>query len=486
MFKATDGRVFDVYKDSVHDNLFMVADADRDYFVAAPELGFEGEEIEAKCEACGSKKWILAPLTHANAEKMRSLYPFTAPSRVLDRDKTIGVGDRLGIATDGHLRVFKEYSQITPILSQQSIRELNLTNRTFADVIDSASFAVFRCGYTGGWGADGDHVKTASEVSYALESGCTMITLDCSEQIDNTIDGLSKAEVDAKYVKNDELEAIYLNKSFDVGEGVTISFDEELYKRTVLIYCEAIKHATDIFFGLVAKDGKQVADFEVSIDETMTPTLPAQHFFVANELTRRGVRVSTVAPRFCGEFQKGIDYIGNLDQFAAEMKIHAAISRHFGYKISIHSGSDKFSIFPAAGRETKGKFHLKTAGTNWLEAMKLVAMKDPQLYREVHKYALTAFKAATAYYHVTTDLTRIPDVDTVKDADLPLLFNNNDSRQLIHITYGLILNEKNPDGTLKFRDRLYKLWREYREDYAQLLYKHIGHHASAILMEESR
>ncbi len=486
MFKTTDGRVFDVYKDSVHDDLFMVAAEDRDYFVADPALGFEGEEIEAGCEVCKLRKWVLAPLTHANAEKMRALYPFTAPSRVLDRDKTMGVGDRLGIATDGHLRVFKEYSQITPILSQQSIRELNLTNRTFADVIDSASFAVFRCGYTGGWGADGDHVKTASEVSYAIESGCTMITLDCSEQIDNTIDGLSKAEVDAKYVKNDELEAIYLNKSFDVGEGVTISFDEELYKRTVLIYCEAIEHATDIFFNLVAKDGRQVADFEVSIDETMTPTLPAQHFFVANELTRRGVRVSTVAPRFCGEFQKGIDYIGNLDQFAAEMKIHAAISRHFGYKISIHSGSDKFSIFPAAGKETRGKFHLKTAGTNWLEAMKLVAMKDPGLYREVHKFALTAFKAATAYYHVTTDLTRIPDVDTVRDEDLPLLFGNNDSRQLIHITYGLILNEKNPDGSLRFRDRLYGLWRKYRDDYSELLFKHIGHHASAILMEESR
>ena len=201
---------------------------------------------------------------------------------------------------------------------------------------------------------------------------------------------------------------VYMNKSFDVGEGVTISFDEELYKRTVLIYSEAIKHAIDIFFNLIMKNGKQVADFEVSIDETMTPTLPAQHFFVANELTRKGVRVSTVAPRFCGEFQKGIDYIGDLKQFAAEMKIHAAISRHFGYKISIHSGSDKFSIFPSAGRETKGRFHLKTAGTNWLEAMKLVAMKDPQLYREVHAYALTAFKAATAYYHVTTQLSRIP------------------------------------------------------------------------------
>ena len=476
MFKTSDGRSFGVYSDSVHGNVCMAAAEDRDYIVAEPSTGFCGEEVVSE-----GKKWTLAPLTHENAEKLRALFPWTAPSKVLDRDKTMGVGDRLGIAADGHIRVFKAYPEITPIFAQQSIRELNLTNRTFADVIDSATFAVFRNGFTTGWGADGDHVKTAKEVAYALESGCTMITLDCSEQIDNSIDGLSKAEVYAKYKPVKELEDIYLNKSFDVGEGVTITFDEELFKRTVLIYCKAIDHAVDIFFNVVCKGGKQLADFEVSIDETMTPTLPAQHFFVANELVRHKVRISTVAPRFCGEFQKGIDYIGDLKQFAAEMKIHAAISRHFGYKISIHSGSDKFSIFPSAGKETQGRFHLKTAGTNWLEAMKLVAMKDPSLYREVHKYALTAFKAATAYYHVTTDLNRIPDIDTLTDAQLPGLFGNNDSRQLIHITYGLILNEKNADGSFRFKDRLYGLWRTYREEYAQLLFNHIGHHAQAIL-----
>ena len=478
MFKTSDGRQFDIYKDSVNDGLCMVAAEDKDYFVADPALGFEGEKVSSE-----GKEWTLAPLNHANAEKMRAMFPWTTPARVLDRDKTVGVGDRLGIATDGHLRVFKKYPEVTPILAQQSIRELNLTNRTFADVIDSASFAVFRCGYKTGWGADGDHVKTASEVSYALESGCTMITLDCSEHIDNTIEHLSKDEVFAKYVPNKELEDIYMNKSFDVGEGVVISFDEELFKRTVLIYSKAIEHAIDIFFNKIISNGKQLADFEVSIDETMTPTLPAQHFFVANELVRHKVRVSTVAPRFCGEFQKGIDYIGDIKQFSAEMKIHAAISRHFGYKISIHSGSDKFSIFPSAGKETKGRFHLKTAGTNWLEAMKLVAIKDPSLYRAVHKYALTAFEAATAYYHVTTDLNKIPNIDTLTDAQLPDLFKLNDSRQLIHITYGLILNEKNKDGSYAFKDKLYTLWRKYREEYAQLLFDHIGHHVKDILQK---
>lgn len=478
MFKTSDGRKFDIYKDSVNENLCMVAAEDQDYLVADPKLGFEGQAVVSD-----GKEWTLAPLNHANAEKMRALFPWTAPTRVLDRDKTMGVGDRLGIAADGHIKVFKKYPEITPIFAQQSIRELNLTNRTFADVIDSASFAVFRNGFKTGWGADGDHVKTADEVAYALRSGCTMITLDCSEQIDNTIEGMTEEQVNAKYVQSKELEDIYLNKSFDIGEGVTISFDQDMFRRSVLIYSAAIEHCKDIYFNVIMKDGKQLADFELSIDETMTPTVPEQHFFVANELIRHHIHVSTVAPRFCGEFQKGIDYIGNLDQFAKEMRVHAVISRHFGYKISIHSGSDKFSIFPAAGKETKGRFHLKTAGTNWLEAVKLVAIKDPELYREIHKFALTAFEAATAYYHVTTNLNNIPDIDTLTDEQLPDLFKNNDSRQLIHITYGLILNKKNDDGSYTFKDRLYKLWRKYRDDYANLLFNHIGHHAKAILLK---
>lgn len=478
LWQAEDGRTFDVYKDSIHDDLFMVASEDKDYLVAEPSLGFEGEEVRS-----GGRKWTLAPLSHANAGKLRKAYPFTAPSRVLERDKTMGVGDRLGIAADGHIRVFKEYGCITPVFAQQSIRELNLTNRTFNDVLDSATFAVFRNGFTAGFGADGDHLKTPAEVDYALSCGCTMITLDCSEQIDNTIPGLSSKEVDEMYVPDNELEAIYLGKSFNIGEGASIHFDEDLFKRTVLIYGRAIEYAVNIFTAKLLKKTGQAADFEISIDETMTPTLPAQHFFVANELSRRGVHYATIAPRFCGEFQKGIDYIGDLDQFAGEMKIHAAIARHFGHKLSIHSGSDKFSIFPIAGKETHGRFHLKTAGTNWLEAMKLVAMKDSALYRDVHKFALSAFPEAVKYYHVTTNPARIPDIDLLSDEQLPELFKQDAARQLIHITYGLILNAKNPDGSFRYKDRLCRLWRACRSEYSDLLFAHIGRHVRTMLGE---
>ncbi|NLB78668.1 MAG: hypothetical protein GX796_07440, partial [Clostridiaceae bacterium] len=157
------------------------------------------------------------------------------------------------------------------------------------------------------------------------------------------------------------MEGLYIGKSFDIGEGVTISFDETELKRTVLIYIKAIEFACSIYEKYIKNNN---ADYEISIDETATPTTPLQHFFVANELKRRGVEFKTMAPRFCGEFQKGVDYIGDLEQFEKEFSVHATIARHFGYKISVHSGSDKFSVFPIIGKHTRGIFHVKTAGTN--------------------------------------------------------------------------------------------------------------------------
>jgi hypothetical protein len=455
---------FDAYEKSINRSrgatVFMAKDGDETVIIVqGKNPGFKGTRLP------GGK--FKAPLNHKNAEVLRKIFPFTAPSPVLRKDRSFGVGDRLGIAVPGHIRVFEKYDAY-PVFAQQSIRELNLTNRTYEDVLDAVSFAVFRDGFKKEWGADGDHLKTVKDVKYALSLGFTMITLDCSDHIKNVtkenVPPLPKIYADK-----------YLGKTFDIGEKTIISFTEEELKQIAAIYGEAITFAVEMYNKFLKK-GKYKADFEISIDETSTPTTPAQHYFVARELIDAGVSFATMAPRFCGEFQKGIDYIGDLAQFEKEIKIHSVIARHFKYKLSIHSGSDKFSVFPSIGKETKGVFHVKTAGTSWLEAMRVVAVTDPALYREIHKYAVSAFDEARKYYHVTTDLKKIPDVDKLKDSELPDLFNQNDSRQLIHITYGLILNKKNDDGSYAFKDRLYQLWRKNEEVYSQALFKHIGRH----------
>ena len=467
---------FFVYPNSVNEigssKVYMVKEKDADKLVIEGAIGslFEGKY----CECCGR---TIAPLTHKNADVLRSLFDWTAPKPVLRNKRSMGVGDRLGIACPGHIRVFNKYD-MSPIFAQQSIRELNLTERTYEDVLDCVTFSVYREGFKRGFGADGDHLKTEKDIEYALGLKFSMITLDCSEHIRGDVAAMSDAAVDAECYLSEDVKAKYLGKTFTV-EDSELTFTEQELKRIVLIYGGAIKFATYIYDKYIKAICDKV-DFELSIDETATPTTPLQHFFVAKELTDAGVGLVTVAPRFCGEFQKGIDYIGDLAQFESELKVHAAIARHFGYKLSIHSGSDKFSTFELIGKYTKGNFHVKTAGTNWLEAMRAVAAADPKLYREVHKYALSRFEDATKFYHVTTDLTKIPDIDKMSDDELPTLFTMNDARQLIHITYGFILTDKNEKGEYVFKDRLYKFWRENEDVYAAMLEKHIGHHAELL------
>ena len=476
---STVKSAFKIYPASLHeenDSCVFIADVgDKDVLVAAGPAAarFKGTALTA-----GDVPYVCCELEHENADALRKMFPFTAPSKVLHEKRTVGVGDRLGLATPGHIRVFKRFDAF-PIFAQQSIRELNLTNRTFGDVMDAATWGVFREGFTRPWGADGDHLKTFDEIEYALKYGYTMITLDCSEHIHNDAAKISDEEVAARYTPHPELEALYMGKTFDVG-GHKIVFSEADFKRTVLIYSEAIDYTVEVWNKYF--EGKENGpELEMSIDETESVTEPYQHYFVASELLRRGVKLTTLAPRFVGECQKGIDYIGTVESFDADFAVHAAIADKLGYKISVHSGSDKFSVFPSIGRLTGGHFHLKTAGTNWLVAMQIIAEHDPKLYREVHKYALEeAFTEASKYYHVTTDLTKIPALDTLTDEQLPDLFKQNDARQLIHITYGLILTVKNADGTFVFRDRLFSAWRKYAEEYAVRLDEHIGRHLQEV------
>ena len=449
-----------IYPKSVHvledAKVYMADIGDRDVLVCEGKPYFGGQE--------GTN---VAELNHETANELRRLFPFTAPVPVLNRDRSVGVGDRLGIACPGHIRVFEKYDAM-PVFAQQSIRELNLTNRTFADVLDCATFAVFRENFTRGFGADGDHLKKPEDIEYALGLGFTMITLDLSDHI----------HADAAGAYSQNVDEIYLNRSFAV-ENHLIEYSSDELARVKGIYGEALDFAV-LMYERFLKNGDYQAEFEISIDETGTPTTPSEHFFVANELTRRGVRFMTIAPRFIGEFQKGIDYIGEVSAFDGEMAVHAAIARHFGYKVSVHSGSDKFSVFPSVGARTNQKYHVKTAGTNWLEAMKIVAAHAPALYREIHAFALSAFDEARKYYHVTTDISAIPALDSLTDRQLPELFQDDNARQLIHITYGLILSAKDENGAPVFRSRLYAFWREHAEEYYAALENHIGHHLEAL------
>ena len=248
----------------------------------------------------------LCPLTNENAQILMELFPYTRPGSHRGHRFTMGFGDRLGIASPGHIRALGDHD-IYPILAQQSIRELNLTHRTFRDVIRAAAFNVFQEGYKKGYGADGDHLKTRAEIQYALSAGCTMVTLDCSEHIDQKAAALPQQEIDGLYAALPEdvrahYEGVYLHKDLPVIGGLS---SEEL-RRIVVVFHRAIRHAVDCF-RCIDEIRTVPVDFELSIDETLTITTPAEHFVVGNELHSEGVTPISCAPHFSGAFEKGVE-----------------------------------------------------------------------------------------------------------------------------------------------------------------------------------
>ena len=480
---------YKVYYNSVKsekNNYFFLAKDDQAKYLAViskPEMLRKFEEPASEEKKIGKEELLakICYLNHHNLSLLKEIFPWLKPSFCGLRT-SFGTGDRLGIATPAHLQAFKG-KDIFPILAQQSVREMSRTERNWQKVLDDATWGCLEAGYEGLFGADADHVKDIKELKEAVDCGFTMFTLDPSDFIKNDIGRLSKQELEKLYnqISNGkEIENLYLNKKYTVSEEELI-FEEKSLKEIMLTYSEALKHVVKCYEFLKGYK-KDNFDLEISVDETPTVTSPLAHLFIVLELQRKGVNFQNIALHFLGDWQKGIEYIGNVKEFAKEFSLHAAIAKEIGgYKLSLHTGSDKFSVYPIFFQETGGFCHIKTAGTSWLEEAKVVAMKDSELYREIHRFALENFEKDRASYNLTTDLTRIPDIDTIADDELVSLFKKNDSRQLIHITYGSILRAKDNEGKYIFKDRIYKVLFQYEEDHYGELSNHIKRHLELLI-----
>src|SRR5260221_10107050 len=182
-------------------------------------------------------------------------------------------------------------------------------------------------------------------------------------------------------------------------------------------------------------------EIELSVDETDTPTSPAEHLFIGLELKRRGVKAVSVAPRFIGEFEKGIDYKGDLKAFEASLRQHLAIAKYCGpYKISVHSGSDKFSLYPILGRVCGNLLHVKTAGTSYLEALRVIARQAPALFLEIVEYSRACFDADPATYHISAVFSRVKAPSALSLIEREKVYlDENGGRQVLHVTFGSVL-----------------------------------------------
>lgn len=462
--------IYCVGRTGVDKALYAFSDAARETpFGTLTESGVEG--------AFG----LRAEMSADNAARLRQLFPFTRPVSLRNERTTIGMGDRLGVASPGHIRAARKY-RCYPVLAQQSLRELDYTGRTFADVVADASFAVFQEGYEHGFGADADHMKTRAAIDGALGESMPMITLDLTEVLRPEAAGWQAAELEAAWGELDaglreRLDGEYRDVVYEAG-STTLSLDRTELMRCAVLYGEALDFAETVNNHLKERTG-DAYDLEISIDETTTPTLPEHHLFIARELQVRGVTVNSLAPRFVGDFQKAIDYIGDVGEFDRQFAVHCEISKQFGgYKISVHSGSDKFGVYPSIGRHTAGRLHLKTSGTSWLEALRAVSMRHPELYRRIHRKTYEYYPEALKNYHITADASAVRPLEEVPDEELPSYLDDPNWRQFLHISYGGLL------GDPEVREPLYRFLHENEELYYELLQTHFDRHIGLLGIEK--
>ena len=282
-------------------------------------LGFSGHLLSS-----GEDHVWLCPLSHGNAVQLRKTVDHTGPSTLKGRAATFGVGDRLGIATPGHIRILRQFA-VSPVFAQQSPRELELAGRSYSDIVDPATWAVFQEGYVGPWGADGDHLKSVEWVREAQSFGCTMITADLTDHIQTGVGKLGGDALYKEYEKLEpayrkEIEGEYLGRNVKLDTGECIAFNRERLAQISMTYNQAVMHAQKLYRAGAEYGGE--LDFEVSIDETDSPTSPEAHVFVARELQKLNIPVVSLAPRFIGKFEKAVDYEGDFDALRRSFATH--------------------------------------------------------------------------------------------------------------------------------------------------------------------
>jgi hypothetical protein len=443
------------------------------------------QEFEGQRSAHEGGVLLVGPCSAHNAAALRDRLLWLRP-QTLGLQTSAGMGDRLGLATPGHVQAMRAAGHgIAPIFPQQSIREMNRTHRTAQQVMDDAIWGIFAEGWRDGFGADADHLKTPADIETCVAAGYTFFTIDPGEHVDDRAESAEATELRELFAalpwtQLEDTPADALSRYGDLAleiEGHTIAFDETAAMRAAAKYGRAIAHVAHMYRHLQKAGDGIPTELEVSVDETEHVTSHAEHVYIASELRRLGVRWVSLAPRYIGRFEKGVDYIGDLGAFEDDFAVHAAIARHYGpYKLSLHSGSDKFSVYPIAMRQTRGLVHLKTAGTSYLEALRTLAALDPELFREIYVFARERYETDKASYHVSAELDRAPLPEDVSDAELPELLSQFDAREIFHVTFGSVLTTRTEGGGWLFYDRFMALLRDHPEAYAKNLEAHFVRH----------
>lgn len=368
---------------------------------------------------------------------------------------SLGCGDRFGRQGEAQLQAYILAAQhgikAAPVWNKSN-REHTTVNTTPAAVRKEADSAVKNLGWQDRYFVDADHISIANVAPFIEASD--FFTLDVAANIG--------AEPDPKALQAflEAMTPLYGEINLPGSSG-TLQADEKVVRQIARQYLSAAQEAGRIYRNIAGNKKGQFA-VEVSMDETDNPQTPIEIFFILAMLARENIPVDTIAPKFSGRFNKGVDYVGDVCQFEREFEQDVAAlklaAERFGLKpdlrLSVHSGSDKFAIYPAINRIIKkygAGLHVKTAGTTWLEEMIGLAEAGGnglEIAKKIYAGAYKRYDELAAPYATVIDIRQdqLPSPNEVLSwssqaytqalrHDLSCPSYNPSFRQLIHVAY---------------------------------------------------
>jgi hypothetical protein len=369
---------------------------------------------------------------------------------------SMGIGDRFAHQGKAQLAAFvkaKELGvEVTPVWNKSN-REHLIVHSEPASVRAEADNAVRALGWKGGYFVDADHIGLKTVDRFIVPSD--FFTIDVADFI-----GKPAPDSDvAAFVSSHQR---YAGSVKIPGISGSMDVTTDRIESIARKYLYAVQEAGKVYRHIETAKGKGKFVPEISIDETDQPQTPVDLLFILAAIAREKIPVQTIAPKFTGRFNKGVDYIGDVQQFEKEFNDDLAVIafavKEFGLpadlKLSVHSGSDKFSIYPAirrAIRKTGAGLHIKTAGTTWLEEIIGLASAGAdglQIAKDVYTQALAHFDELCGPYASVIDInkSKLPSAQEVSgwtgqefaqslrhDQSCPRY--NPNLRQLLHVGY---------------------------------------------------
>ncbi|MDE0593805.1 MAG: tagaturonate epimerase family protein [Roseibacillus sp.] len=337
---------------------------------------------------------------------------------------TFGVGDRFAHQAEAQLRAFQQLAeqgvQVTPVWNKSN-REHLIVGSEPAGTRAAADAAVANLGWDSNYLLDADHINLDTVDRYLPH--CDFYTIDVADDIGTPAE---PAEIDAFIDKHPEL----IGTIAIEGIRAPLEITREDVAKTANQFLKATELASRIYRHIAESRGTEDFIAEVSMDETDDPQTPPEMLIILAAISDQGFPIQTIAPKFTGRFNKGVDYVGDLAQFEQEFNDDLAVLAHavkaYGLpdtlKLSVHSGSDKFSIYEPIKRalaRTGAGLHIKTAGTTWLE--ELIGLAEAggdalDLAKQIYATALEKKDALCKPYATVIDVddSKLPSAEEVK------------------------------------------------------------------------